>query len=62
MYSYQRPTQGTYEFSLSRTHLSCLYQNGGDCMTFAIILTNFPFLRGCALFRGGVRILKVGIE
>ena len=62
MYSYQRPTQGTYEFSLSRTHLSCLYQNGRDCMTFAIILTNFPYLRRCASFRGGVRIVKVGIE
>ena len=31
-------------------------------MTFGIILTNFPYLRGCAPFRGGVRIVKVGIE
>ena len=31
-------------------------------MTFAIILTNFPYLRRCASFRGGVRIVKVGIE
>ena len=31
-------------------------------MTFGITLTNFPYLRGCASFHGGVRTVKVGIE